>query len=89
MPQNFSNQNLQDYSFKGHLLDLGKPVNNRNEVREYINYSLGETLAFAVGEIAVFCGAIIGCVWRTKIDTRNKNSCSTKLTYSIPKLKVY
>ncbi|MGB3654084.1 MAG: pentapeptide repeat-containing protein, partial [Rivularia sp. (in: cyanobacteria)] len=56
------------------LLDLGKPVNNRNEIREYINYSLGETLAFAVGEIAVFSGAVIGCVWKTKIDTRNQKS---------------
>lgn len=69
------------------LLDLRKPVNNRNEITVIANYSLGETLAFAIGEIAVFLGAIIGCVWKSKIDTRtsNKNSCFAKIISSLIK----
>ncbi len=134
MPKNFSNQNLQDYSFKGEdltganfsntniqgadfsnailrganftnckagipnswvipafgivllisaaivlymtypLLDLRKPVNGINEPLNNTNFNLAETLAFAVGEIAVFSGAMIGCVWKTKIDTNKINS---------------
>lgn len=134
MPKNFSNQNLQDYSFKGQdltgayfsntniqgadfskailrganftnskagiphswiipafgivllisaaivlymtypLLELGKPVNNRNEPLDYTNFGLAGTLAFAIGEIAVFSGAVIGCVWKTKKDTNKINS---------------
>lgn len=56
------------------LLDLSKPVDSRNEEINYINLNLAETLAFAVGEIAVFAGAVIGSIWKTKIDTHNRNS---------------
>lgn len=145
MPKNFSNQNLQDHSFKGQdltganfsntniqgadfskailrganftnckagipnswvipafgivllisaaiilymtypLLDLGKPVNNRNEPLDYTNFGLAGTLAFAIGEIAVFSGAVIGCVWKAKIDTRNQNNYLVKFISSLIK----
>lgn len=56
------------------LLDLRKPVNNIREPLNDTNFNLAETLAFAAGEIAVFSGAMISCVWKTKIDTNKINN---------------
>lgn len=56
------------------LLDLGKPVDSRNEPINYINLNWADTLAFAVGEIAVFSGAFIVSLWKTKINTHSRNS---------------